>query len=679
MNDDYESLLIQKYEKNLNSFKINMPDIYNQLILKQNNSYSLEIKNKNLNIVKDDNRIYPYDDPKEYTNILLESYKQRDKLNLIDYGIDVNTEDISLYNFGVQTLQYKYQKEISDNYFDLFDKYPDCSQLNPYHKDRYCMMIFGIGLGYHIPELINEYNIQKLILIDTSIEMLRASLYTLDWEELFLYFKSDDSRTIDIIIADNSKKIKHEILVYFIFKYPIAYYNLAQFMLYNNDVFSKSISELTHILKDSVGNNFGFFDDEKWSLQHTIHNINSKIPILTNRSFSFDKDVKVFLVGNGPSLDKYIHIIKENKDKAIIIACGTAFGSLYKYGIIADFLIENERTIDTYDAICLYAPMDVLKTVKFIGMNTLHPRVFSLFDKSFMFLKYFDAGASFLKLNDKYPELKYANPTVTNAAMRISIFLGFKDICLFGMDFGYASVNNHHSKNSILHMDKSSRFYASEYQNELRVTNVYGEKIYTNNIYNLSRKNIESIIDIAVKEDNINFYNFSDGAMIHNTKVSNEDYIFLKQSKNILTIEHKKIIETITSQYSVYTEDIIIDKTNILKKIDAVKEVFYTAKKENISAYEYLKTTDKIWNIFKREFPNKSTFHIMLKGTLISLMMKTYVFVSFQAQDEKTSKFINNSIDSTINFLNDAKLTINNIDKYIDKPFRGLSLDHPNF
>ena len=287
--------------------------------------------------------IYPADNVMDYFRDLLDSYYKRDKLNLLSYTLNTMEIDKSLEYFGTQLVSLKYYAQIMDEYKRIFKKRPNLRHINPHHDDRYAMVIFGIGLGYPIQELIVKYNIQHLCLIDLNLEMLRVSLYTLNWKSIFEYFtEKDKHRSLEIIVNRDPKKVETMFSQYLFSKVPMAYYNMAQLVTYRDEKIDDTIKRINEAFSLYTGGSFGFFDDEKWSMQHTLHNLNENIPILYKKN-CMDNDTHVFVVANGPSLDKDIEFIKKHRDKAIVIAAGTAFGSLYKNGIKADILIEIEK------------------------------------------------------------------------------------------------------------------------------------------------------------------------------------------------------------------------------------------------------------------------------------------------------------------------------------------------
>ncbi|MEA3315272.1 MAG: 6-hydroxymethylpterin diphosphokinase MptE-like protein, partial [Campylobacterota bacterium] len=464
--------LKRSYKNNLEIFKKYLPNIYKVLEQYSNKNYELSINKNDINVLKDGKDIYPAN-TKEYFNNLVNSYEIRGNKNILEYQMKFLKEDTSRKIFGIDILHFKYLTKMKENYKNTFNHLPFEKKEELNQDFIYTGIIYGIGLGYHIMPLINRYNFRNLILADIDIEMLRVSLYTLNWIEILQYFADDNTKSlfISVQLPDNQNVVKDVIFYDLYNNHPLSYYNLGEFISYADENINRLVYQLRYDINNRLnGIKRGFFDDEKWGLQHTIHNIKENIPILTNNSIQVDKDKFVFVIGNGPSLDNYIKIIKKYRDNAIVIASGTAINSLYSYGVVPDIYVAIERTIGMFSDVTENLPKEYTDKIIFIGMNTLHPRLFAQFKKKFMFLKAHDTGTNFIN-NSKYKILNYSNPTVTNGVLSLTIALGFKNICLFGMDFGYKDRKNHHSKNSI-YLDKSHKYSKLEFKDEIEVEGV---------------------------------------------------------------------------------------------------------------------------------------------------------------------------------------------------------------
>ena len=74
----------------------------------------------------------------------------------------------------------------------------------------------------------------------------------------------------------------------------------------------------------------------------------------------------VFIIANGPSLDDSIDVIAANKDRAILISCGSAISALHKVGIKPDIHVETERTKIVYDFLVNLNDPEYLQDIFFL-------------------------------------------------------------------------------------------------------------------------------------------------------------------------------------------------------------------------------------------------------------------------------------------------------------------------
>src|SRR5690606_9866281 len=114
-------------------------------------------------------------------------------------------------------------------------------------------------------------------------------------------------------------------------------------------------------------------------------------------------------------------------------------------------------------------------------------------------------------------------PTCTNAAIAVAMHLGFRNVYLFGMDFGFRNREKHHAAGSVYARNdipaelKARRgFHPWEL---ITVEWVHGDTIYTIAIYfNAKRKAEHLIKDCLITYPYVRFHNCSDGAVIEKSQ-----------------------------------------------------------------------------------------------------------------------------------------------------------------
>jgi hypothetical protein len=265
---------------------------------------------------------------------------------------------------------------------------------------------------------------------------------------------------------------------------------------------------------------WGFFDDNLIALSHTVDNIERAVPFLIQdkRIPAKYNRTPVFVIANGPSLDASLPVIEKNRDKAILISCGSAISALHKVGIKPDIHVETERTKIVYDFLVNLNDPDYLRDIIFLSTDVIHPYCSTLFDKSALMFKLSEPGVILYHVNfphlPNYAALGGVNPLVGNIGISTPIHLGFNNIYLFGLDNGYKYKDHHHSK--------FSAYYNSEEGAEVLGDLMYGDSqwqhegnfggvVTSNAMFNTSRRVIEQVL---AANENVQCFNCSDGAKI---------------------------------------------------------------------------------------------------------------------------------------------------------------------
>ena len=123
-----------------------------------------------------------------------------------------------------------------------------------------------------------------------------------------------------------------------------------------------------------------YFDNAKYGIAHTRWALTHSVPFLLEKSKrnipTYLLDVPVFIVGNGPSLDYLIEVLREEKERVVIVSCGTALQALYQNGITPDYHAEIETNRSTFDWLTRINDKSYLKKIK--GRETLKWKLYVL-------------------------------------------------------------------------------------------------------------------------------------------------------------------------------------------------------------------------------------------------------------------------------------------------------------
>ncbi len=387
------------------------------------------------------------------------------------------------------------------------------------------LIVIGVGIGKHIEVLLSKYNIQNLILVDIPL-YFKSSLYYLDWEKVFDYF-SKDKRQLHIVILDNKYAEEHPDKAYEPILKAIQGMNPATAYLgyyFQHLAYNPPLDPISWLRKHPVFKQlfYGYFDDELWSLDWTIEKVLRGIPLYYG-DVKVPRGIPAFVLGAGPSLDKSLDTIEKNKDKAILISCGSTITSLQRAGIKPDIHVELERTKYTYDVLS-EVDREFLRGIFLVTTNAVWTDCFELFDEGGFFLKMNDAGSSMFQESGA-PYLMNLGPTVTATGVSLAANLGFKEVYLFGVDLGVKDIERHHSSLSN-YFNKKSMLYGFKPMFNRKLPGNFGGEVLTNDLFEETAYAIHK----TIYRYGIKVYNLSDGIRIKDTIPLEFNELLLKSS-----------------------------------------------------------------------------------------------------------------------------------------------------
>jgi len=503
-----------QFKKNLALFEKHVPDLYNLMVNHVPSKVILRLDpNRELNLVDIQHRHYIYNEPpKGFCQKQMAEFSQKQSVQRFRLrgGTEYNPRHIHLKHLNA--LIRGYQKMAKP-------------AIKPNAEFMPNLIVSGVGLGYHLPELIRHYDIRNCFIHEACIDSFHASMHTIDWQEIFDYFHQQ-GRSITFCIGKEPSRALTDI------EFSIQTTGLhAQIysFIYTHSQRAQETAFVERYLTDIQAyiGGLGYYDDEQIGLAHGFHNLQASTPVFVSNTTQH-RQSRLLLIGNGPSLDDHQQYIERNKDNAIIMSCGSALGSLLKMGIKPDFHVEMERTDQITDFLMLSTDKNIRKDITLLCLHTVSPRVIAAFGEACYAIKPNDAGAQLIHdyFNpQKINELGFCNPTVTNCGLAFAVSMGFSDIHLIGVDLGIPTKGEHHSKNSFhyqmekQHEDGTPFIYAYSDKNSLYHCGNFGGSIKTHTTLNNSRLAIERLLRmVKLAFPNVCCVNSNNGAKIEFTK-----------------------------------------------------------------------------------------------------------------------------------------------------------------
>lgn len=495
-----KKILSATFSLNMAALKVEMPDIYEfYKNYTPKNVHLIFDKNGFLNLTNNDQLVYQ-------GNPQLESNKQVEKFvsdpNHLRYQLSIDERKL-----------YEHEKVMEQVIQKREESVGTVSKYRLKENEQIDFIAFmGSGLGYHLENLFENYSIRSALIFEPNPDVFYATLHNIDLQKLSNNCSSNGGK-LTFKIGGNSAAFVNEVSSILGRQ---GYFNISHMYLYRHYLSEETTNafKMVHDLAYRYVAGWGFCEDEVIGISHTITNISdNKAPTLLYSAKNNIRNTPVFIIGNGPSLDECLPYIKDNQDNAIIISSGTSLKPLLNFGIIPDIHVEQERPASTYKWIKKVGYADTLKKIPLLCLNTVYPLILDLFKRPYVMLKATDAGTTFIHdhISSKYEELYFCNPTVTNASAAGAIGMGFKKIFLFGLDYGYKSEEDHHSKGSLYYKD-TDKF---KLKSDFKVPGNFVKEVLTIRVFDRSRGMLELLL---ANNRNVTCINSSDGAKINHAE-----------------------------------------------------------------------------------------------------------------------------------------------------------------
>ncbi len=480
------------YNKNLNVFEQRLPAIHKLASKHTPANFVLRLDtNGKLNLFDQQQRQFLYNDnPEELCQKQVAHFQKTSTVR--KFRVSKNKE------YNERHLHIKHLNQLIDAYEEN-----QAPRIEGTPEFLSTLIVSGVGLGYHLLELIENFDIHNIVIYENCIDSFHASLHVIDWQRILDYF-GDENRSISLCIGVKPRlalaqieSTVHKLGIHsqvftFVYRHSMRKAELEFIETYQKE------------LRSFIGG-LGYYDDEQIGLAHAYHNLKSDSAVFISKRTHVRKP-RLLLIGNGPSLDFHQEYIERNRDNAIIMSCGSALGSLLRIGIKPDFHVEMERCVLVNDFIKHGIEESALEDITLLCLHSVAPETIKTFSKSCYAIKPNDAGGP-LVFNYYQPqranELIYSNPTVANCGLAFAVSMGFIDIHLIGVDLGVPESGEHHSQHSVYrdmekHAEKEKR-EISFFNEDSAILNEgnFGGQIKASPVLNMSRIAMERYLSLV--------------------------------------------------------------------------------------------------------------------------------------------------------------------------------------
>ena len=350
------------------------------------------------------------------------------------------------------------------------------------------VVFLGMGLGYHLSLFVRRYaerlGVRKVVVFEQDLDMLRLALRHVDLREVIAHpdvqlIAGDDIESAHLTLRQDvvmDKGAQNFMRGTRIIPLPVSVRMNPDYYRRAVAATKRSFAQMMILAGNDPIDSFLGMDN----LLMNIPNIVAHPGI--RRLFDRFKGKPAVTVAAGPSLNRNIHLLKELRERALIVCCDASFLPLMKRGIRPHLVVGFERTdgseffyegIPDFDGVYLaICPLVRPRTFEsFKGKKIIVSRAFSHFD----WLRR-DKGTLSI------------GPCVGNMAYKVSEVLGCDPIIMIGQDLAFASDGDTHVKD--MPFGERDEFY---HEKILEVEGNDGRPIKTSKAWDIFR--------IAFEED----------------------------------------------------------------------------------------------------------------------------------------------------------------------------------
>jgi hypothetical protein len=444
-------------------------------------------------------------------------------------------------------------------------------------KDIYKFMIFGVGLGIHIPKTHDKIKAKLYLIIEPNLEIFRLSLFITN------YAKLAQSTSLILAIADDENSFKAKFDLFYQEVFILNHY--FKFLMFSNNC-----SFYTRIIQNFlVSQNHTMYSYNRYfqSLRRTIFYINQNLPVLNlshKHKLDFMKKPILFL-GAGPSLQNDIEFVKKNQNKFIIIAIYATMPILEKNDIKPDIITQyDEQDKVVMSTINKVQDINFFSDTIFILSSHIDEKLMNSFKKENIFI--FQA---LFEIKKDYGIL--TSPSIGEITYALSLILGAKDIYMLGIDMaldaktGSTHIEGHAGAGAFK-LKSEDESDDKEYFFRKNIIKIKGNLLEEVNTTPVFKTLLDYFNDMTNKwYEDTNIFNLSqNGAYFNKTIPTNISDLNISDfkliNKKLLSIEISEDLKTISSiGLSKEDRDILNQKLEDAKKIKQIIENFYSIKK----------------------------------------------------------------------------------------------------
>ncbi|WP_227394286.1 motility associated factor glycosyltransferase family protein [Jeotgalibacillus aurantiacus] len=471
------------------------------------------------------------------------------------------------------------QLTVKLNDFYVHSKYDPLREAQLYVKNhfkrKHFNILFGVGLGYKVEEILNSMTDDTFLLIiepdETVFNKLKEHInlkLIIDNPDKCILFVGQDIKEVKKLIQQHASKFLHQL-------------NFMEHQAYC-EVFKEYYTQIIDVIKEQlysalVNKNTTNFFSEYWQKNFFLNLASSKHSIPINNLLNCF-EFPIIIVSGGPSLNKHLSRLKEIQHTVFIICAGSTLNSLLTNGIKPDILVNIDGAPINYEH---------YKDVNFDDIPLFYPLILNhkVLEHHKGMKVIFDLYGNTSEIINELFECEVTKimggGSVANFSLDIAMKLTSGPVCLIGQDLAYTAEKSHADGNRL------SKKIEPQQKKLIPVKGYYGGEVKTDYPFLSMKNQFEHYLSIF--NPNSRVFNATEGGVyIEGAKnISFEDFLnnYPEQFKKPNLKAYLDQIDKIGYQEDTFNKLVKREKYNV-NRIKELAEEALTHLKQTITNQE---------------------------------------------------------------------------------------------